>query len=82
MYGYYDQINEIEMFEIDQLDWANSLELELDKNGFIYEQTRLIEIVHKDLFTQISWYNKSLKSHKGHQIIMRLLFRRGTNTSF
>ena len=37
MYGYYDQINEMEMFEIDQLDWANSLELELDKNGFIYE---------------------------------------------
>ena len=37
MYGYYDQINEIEMFEIDQLDCANSLELELDKNGFIYE---------------------------------------------
>ena len=33
---YYNQINQIEMFEIDQRDWANALELELDKNGFFY----------------------------------------------
>ncbi len=81
IYGYYDQVNEIEMFEIDQRNWANALELELDTNGFIYEWTRLDKVVHKDLFTQISWYDSSLKSHKGHQIIMRLLFRAGTNTS-
>jgi len=81
LYGYYDQVNEIEMFEIDQRDWANALELELDKNGFIYEWTRLEQKVHKDLFTQISWYTKSLKSHEGHKIIMRLLFRGGSNTS-
>ncbi len=69
------------MFEIDQRNWANQLELELDKNGFIYEWTQLDKIVHTDLFTQISSYNKSLKQHPGHKIIMRLLFRAGTNTS-
>ena len=37
--------------------------------------------VHKNIFTQISWYTKSLKSHDGHKIIMRLLFRGGSNTS-
>ena len=81
LYSYYDQVNEIEMFEIDQRDWANALELELDKNGFIYEWTQIGEKVHKNLFTQISWYSKSLKSHEGHKIIMRLLFRGGSNTS-
>ena len=81
LYAYYDQVNEIEMFEIDQRDWANALELELDKNGFIYEWTQIGEKVHKNLFTQISWYSKSLKSHEGHKIIMRLLFRGGSNTS-
>ena len=39
LYDYYNQINQIEMFEIDQRDWANALELELDKNGFFYIYT-------------------------------------------
>ncbi len=81
LYSYHEQVNEIMMFEIDQRNWANQLELELDKNGFIYEWTQLDKIVHTDLFTQISSYNKSLKQHPGHKIIMRLLFRAGTNTS-
>ena len=81
LYNYYDTIDEIVMFEIDQRNWANHLELELDKNGFIYEWTQLEKIVHTDLFSQISFYDSSLKNHPGHKIIMRLLFRGGTNTS-
>ena len=48
---YYNQINQIEMFEIDQRDWANALELELDRNGFFYSYTQLDQKVHTDLFT-------------------------------
>lgn len=82
LYDYYNQIDQIEMFEIDQRDWANALELELDKNGFFYIYTELDEIVHTDLFTLMGNYNKDLKNHPGHKIIMRLLFRGGTNNSF
>jgi len=79
---YYNQINQIEMFEIDQRDWANALELELDKNGFFYSYTQLDQKVHTDLFTLMGNYNSELKNHPGHKIIMRLLFRGGTNNSF
>ena len=79
---YYNQINQIEMFEIDQRDWANALELELDKNGFFYIYTELDTTVHTDLFTLLGKYNMELKNHPGHEIIMRLLFRGGTNNSF
>ena len=79
---YYNQINQIEMFEIDQRDWANALELELDRNGFFYSYTQLDQKVHKDLFTLLGIYTSELKKHPGHKIIMRLLFRGGTNNSF
>ena len=79
---YYNQINQIEMFEIDQRDWANELELELDRNGFFYSYTQLDQKVHTDLFTLMGNYNSELKNHPGHKIIMRLLFRGGTNNSF
>ena len=79
---YYNQINQIEMFEIDQRDWANALELELDRNGFFYSYTQLDQKVHTDLFTLMGNYNSELKNHPGHKIIMRLLFRGGTNNSF
>ena len=79
---YYNQINQIEMFEIDQRDWANALELELDKNGFFYSYTQLDQKVHADLFTLMGNYTSELKNHPGHKIIMRLLFRGGTNNSF
>ncbi len=79
---YYNQINQIEMFEIDQRDWANALELELDKNGFFYSYTELDQKVHSDLFTLMGNYTSELKNHPGHKIIMRLLFRGGTNNSF
>ena len=82
LYDYYNQINQIEMFEIDQRDWANALELELDKNGFFYIYTELDTIVHTDLFTLLGEYDTNLKNHPGHEIIMRLLFRGGTNNSF
>ena len=79
---YYNQINQIEMFEIDQRDWANALELELDRNGFFYSYTELDQKVHTDLFTLMGNYTLELKNHPGHKIIMRLLFRGGTNNSF
>ncbi|MEJ6792114.1 MAG: DUF6090 family protein [Lacinutrix sp.] len=79
---YYNQINQIEMFEIDQRDWANALELELDRTGFFYSYTQLDQKVHTDLFTLIGNYSSELKNHPGHKIIMRLLFRGGTNNSF
>lgn len=79
---YYNQINQIEMFEIDQRDWANALELELDRNGFFYSYTQLDQVVHTDLFTLMGNYTSELKNHPGHKIIMRLLFRGGTNNSF
>ena len=79
---YYNQINQIEMFEIDQRDWANALELELDKNGFFYIYTELDKKVHTNLFTLLGNYGMKLKNHPGHEIIMRLLFRGGTNNSF
>jgi hypothetical protein len=79
---YYNQINQIEMFEIDQRDWANALELELDRNGFFYSYTQLDQKVHTDLFTLMGNYTLELKNHPGHKIIMRLLFRGGTNNSF
>ncbi|MDA9364511.1 DUF6090 family protein [Flavobacteriaceae bacterium] len=79
---YYNQINQIEMFEIDQRDWANALELELDRNGFFYSYTQLDQKVHTDLFTLMGNYTLELKKHPGHKIIMRLLFRGGTNNSF
>ena len=79
---YYNQINQIEMFEIDQRDWANALELELDRNGFFYSYTQLDQKVHTDLFTLLGNYTSALKKHPGHKIIMRLLFRGGTNNSF
>ena len=79
---YYSQINQIEMFEIDQRDWANALELELDRNGFFYSYTQLDQKVHTDLFTLLGNYTSALKKHPGHKIIMRLLFRGGTNNSF
>ena len=79
---YYNQINQIEMFEIDQRDWANELELELDRNGFFYSYTQLDQKVHTDLFTLMGNYTSELKNHPGHKIIMRLLFRGGTNNSF
>jgi hypothetical protein len=78
---YYNQINQIEMFEIDQRDWANALELELDRNGFTYIYTELDQKVHTDLYTLMGNYTQELKNHPGHKIIMRLLFRGGTNTS-
>ena len=46
---YYSQINQIEMFEIDQRDWANALELELDRSGFLYSYIELDEKVHTGL---------------------------------
>ena len=79
---YYNQINQIEMFEIDQRDWANALELDLDRNGFFYSYTQLDQKVHTDLFTLMGNYTLELKNHPGHKIIMRLLFRGGTNNSF
>ena len=79
---YYNQINQIEMFEIDQRDWANALELELDRNGFFYSYTQLDQKVHTDLFTLMGNYTSELKNHPGHKIIMRLLFRGGTNNTF
>ena len=79
---YYNQINQIEMFEIDQRDWANALELELDRNGFFYSYTQLDQKVHTDLFTLMGNYTSKLKNHPGHKIIMRLLFRGGTNNTF
>ena len=79
---YYNQINQIEMFEIDQRDWANELELELDRNGFFYSYTQLDQKVHTDLFTLMGNYTSKLKNHPGHKIIMRLLFRGGTNNTF
>lgn len=82
LYDYYNQINQIELFEIDQRDWANSLELELDKIGFFYQYTELDQKVHTNLFSLMGKYNEDLKRHKGHEIIMRLLFRGGTNTTF
>ena len=78
--NYYNQINQIEMFEIDQRDWANALEL--DRNGFFYSYTQLDQKVHTDLFTLMGNYTSKLKNHPGHKIIMRLLFRRGTNNTF
>lgn len=78
---YYNQINQIEMFEIDQRDWANALELELDRNGFTYIYTELDQKVHTDLYTLMGNYTQELKNHPGHKIIMRLLFRGGSNTS-
>ncbi len=65
---YYNQINQIEMFEIDQRDWANALELELDKNGFFYSYTQLDQKVHADLFTLMGNYTSELKNHPGHKI--------------
>jgi len=79
---YYNQINQIEMFEIDQRDWANALELELDRNGFTYIYTELDRKVHTDLYTLMGNYTQELKNHPGHKIIMRLLFRGGTNNTF
>ena len=79
---YYSQINQIEMFEIDQRNWANALELELDRNGFFYSYTELDQKVHTDLFSLLGKYSMELKNHPGHKIIMRLLFRGGTNNSF
>lgn len=79
---YYNQINQIEMFEIDQRDWANALELELDRNGFTYIYTELDRKVHTDLYTLMGNYTQELKNHPGHKIIMRLLFRGGTNSTF
>ena len=79
---YYSQINQIEMFEIDQRDWANVLELELDRNGFTYIYTELDRKVHTDLYTLMGKYTLELKNHPGHKIIMRLLFRGGTNNTF
>ena len=79
---YYNQINQIEMFEIDQRNWANALELELDRNGFFYSYTELDQKVHTDLFSLLGKYSMELKNHPGHKIIMRLLFRGGTNNSF
>tara|TARA_B110000091_G_scaffold1428_1_gene1347 strand:+ start:170 stop:922 length:753 start_codon:yes stop_codon:yes gene_type:complete len=79
---YYSQINKIEMFEIDQRDWANVLELELDRNGFTYIYTELDRKVHTDLYTLMGKYTLELKNHPGHKIIMRLLFRGGTNNTF
>jgi hypothetical protein len=81
LYNYYNQINQIEVFEIEQRDWANALELELDKNGFLYISTELDKIVHTDLFTLMGKYNGSLKNHPGHKIIMRLLLQIGANNS-
>ena len=70
---YYNQINQIEMFEIDQRDWANALELELDRNGFFYSYTQLDQKVHTNLFTLMGNYTSELINHPGHKIIMRLL---------
>ena len=79
---YYSQINQIEMFEIDQRNWANALELELDRNGFFYSYTELDQKVHTDIYSLLGKYSMELKNHSGHKIIMRLLFRGGTNNSF
>lgn len=78
---YYSQINQIEMFEIDQRDWANALELELDRSGFLYSYIELDEKVHTSLSTVIGKYTIELKNHPGHKIIMRLLFRGGIGNS-
>ena len=75
------QINQIEMFEIDQRDWANVLELELDRSGFLYSYIELDEKVHTGLSTVIGKYTIELKNHPGHKIIMRLLFRGGIGNS-
>lgn len=78
---YYSQINQIEMFEIDQRDWANALELELDRSGFLYSYIELDEKVHTGLSTVIGKYTIELKNHYGHKIIMRFLFRGGIGNS-
>jgi hypothetical protein len=79
LYDYYLKTDQILMREIDQKDWANALETELDKIGFFYEWNELDKKVITDLYTLFGNYNQNIKWHPGHKIIMRLLFRGGTN---
>jgi hypothetical protein len=81
LFDYYINTDQILMREIDQKNWANELEVELDRKGFIYDWTQLDKKVITDLFALYGNYNKNLKSHPGHKIVMRLLFRGGTNKS-
>jgi hypothetical protein len=73
---YYSQIN-----QIDQRNWANALELELDRSWFLYSYIELEEKVHTGLSTILGKYTIELKNHPGHKIIMRLLFRGGIGNS-
>jgi hypothetical protein len=79
LFAYYLKTDQILMREIDQKDWANVMEAELDRTGFIYEWNELDKKVITDLFSLFGTYTKELKSHPGHKIVMRLLFRGGTN---
>ena len=47
-----------------------------------YIYTEFDKKVHTNLFTLLGNYGVKLKNHLGHEIIMRLLFRGGTNNSF
>jgi hypothetical protein len=75
-------VDNIENQENDLLKWCNELELELNKNGFMYKLLELDTKTHQDLTKQISLYDDQLCEHIGHGIIMNILFRGGTNTTF
>lgn len=79
LYDYYLKTDQVIMRENDQKDWANILENELDRSGFFYEWIELDKKVVSDLFSLFTTYTEDLKAHPGHKIIMRLLFRGGTN---
>lgn len=79
LYDYYLRTDQVIMRENDQKDWANILENELDRIGFFYEWSELDKKVITDLFSLFTNYTEDLKAHPGHKIIMRLLFRGGTN---
>lgn len=82
IYNYYSLVRSIENQENDLQNWCNELELELDKNGFIYKWLALDTKTHQDLTKQISFYDIQLYEHVGHGIVMNILFRGGTNTTF
>ena len=79
---YYELVDKIIKQEKNLEEFNNQMELELVNNGFLTIWMNLDKEVHKDLTKQITNYTENLIKHPGHDNILMLLFRGGTNTTF
>jgi len=75
IYSYYNSVDKI-LFEESSLQvWANDLDLELQKSGFISNWLEFEKRPNQKLSEAVGNYTNELCEHKGNDIVLSLLYR-------